>query len=67
MSLEAESRLRRIMNNLFLENWEKDKLVKMYDNTDPVKRDYILNEIEHESESRNFEVRRRLRQIIRDS
>jgi hypothetical protein len=39
----------------------------MYELSDPMKRDYMLLEIEQESQSKDYEKRRRLRQIIRDS
>jgi hypothetical protein len=67
MKLEVEGRLRRIAHNLFLENFEKEKFLKMYELSDPMKRDYMLLEIEQESQSKDYEKRRRLRQIIRDS
>ena len=66
MDLQTQSRMRRIAMNLFLNNKEKDQFLKLYENSSPKRRDYILREIEHDSESRDFEIRRKLRMMIRD-
>ena len=67
MNIYTEAKLRRIAINLYLDNYEKEKLLEMYNNCNPNSRDRIIDEVEEHSQVRNWEERRRLRQIIRDS
>lgn len=67
MNVNTEAKLRRIAVNLFLDFHEREKLVQMYENGNKNMRDHIVDVVEKQSETRNFEERRRLRQIIRDS
>ena len=67
MDLQTQSRMRRIAMNLFLNNKEKDQFLKLYENSNSENREHVLREIERDSESRNYDVRRKLRMLIRDS
>jgi sorbitol-specific phosphotransferase system component IIA len=64
---QTASRLRRISANLFLDSFEREKLLIIYNNSNKNLRDYCVSVIEKESESRNFSERRRTRMKIRNS
>ena len=64
---QTASRLRRISENLFLDNFEKEKLLAIYNNSNKNMRDWYVAIIEKESESRDFTARRLTRMKIRNS
>lgn len=65
--MDVEYKLKRIAEDLWLNQDERDKLFQMYLNSDPVNRDYIVDDIKRQSEIKSIEIRQDLKQRIRKS
>jgi hypothetical protein len=59
--------LNRIAENLWLNQAEREKLFRMFDNSNSAERDAIVREIELASQTKSIEVRNNLKQRIRNS
>jgi hypothetical protein len=62
-----EYKLKRIAENLFLNQNERDKLFQMYINSEEDERDSIVNEIFKQSTIESIKIRHDLKQRIRRS
>lgn len=67
INMDVEYKLKRIAEDLWLNQDERDKLFQMYLNSDPVNRDYIVDDIKRQSEIKSIEIRQDLKQRIRKS
>jgi hypothetical protein len=64
MDLATEINLRKIAINTFLSGAERDKLVDLYNSSSPDTRDQIVRDIAKQSEIKNYEVRRKIHELI---
>lgn len=65
INIDSEYRLKRISEHLYLERWEKDRLFRMYENSNPDTRDIVLRNVEISTRNADFQTKRELRMIIR--
>jgi hypothetical protein len=66
-NIQTTYRLNRIAENLWLNQAEREKLFRMFDNSNSAERDAIVREIELASQTKSIEVRNNLKQRIRNS
>lgn len=65
--MNVEFKLKRIAENLWLNQNERDKLFEIYNNSYINTRDSIVDEVLEKSKIRSIEIRHDLRQRIRKS
>ena len=66
-NIQTTYRLNRIAENLWINQAEREKLFRMFDNSNSAERDAIVREIELASQTKSIEVRNNLKQRIRNS
>jgi len=67
INMDVEYKLKRIAENLYLDQKEKEKLFQMYNRSSPENRDSIVDEILEESKIRNVGVRHGIKQRLRSA